>query len=154
MKKNILASVSFTLLLALVVILPFLLDNTFDNNNGYLTIYIVSKVVAIILLIVAFIYSIISKKANAVVVITMSTASISQLIPLLIRFFLNSSHNPMVWSVITLIVSLIIALLILGGTVISNDKMLESDKKYQGNTIPIQDSKELYDENNQFKGLK
>jgi hypothetical protein len=49
---------------------------------------------------------------------------------------------------------LIIALLILGGTVISNDKMLESDKKYQGNTIPIQDSKELYDENNQFKGLK
>ena len=154
MKKNILASVSFTLLLALVVILPFLLDNTFDNNNGYLTIYIVSKVVAIILLIVAFIYGIISKKANAVVVITMSTASIYQLIPLLIRFFLNSSHNPMVWSVITLIVSLIIALLILGGTVISNDKMLESDKKYQGNTIPIQDSKELYDENNQFKGLK
>jgi len=154
MKKNILGSISFLLLLALVVILPFFMDNTFHDDNSFLTIYIISKSVAVILLIVAFIYSIISKKANAVVVITMTTVSIYQLIPLLIRYFLNSSHNPMIWSIITLIVSMIITLLILGGIVINNDKMLESDKKYQGKTIPIKDSKELYDENNKFKGLK
>ena len=130
------------------------MDNTFHDDNSFLTIYIISKSVAVILLIVAFIYSIISKKANAVVVITMTTVSIYQLIPLLIRYFLNSSNNPMIWSIITLIVSMIITLLILGGIVINNDKMLESDKKYEGKTIPIKDSKELYDENNKFKGLK
>lgn len=154
MRKNILGLISFLLVLTLVVVLPFFFDNTFHNNDNYLTLYIISKSAAVLLLIVGFIYSMFFKKANATTYITMTTVILYQFIPLLVRVFLNKSEYPMVLSFITLMVSMLIAVLIIGGVAISNKKMLESDEKYAGNTIPVKDSKELYDENNKFKGLK
>ena len=58
-EKNILG---LSLVLTLVGITIFL-DNTFHNNDNYLTLYIISKSAAVLLLIVGFIYSMFFKKS-------------------------------------------------------------------------------------------
>ena len=141
------------LVLVLVAVIPCLLDNSFLQSRVNMAVYLSVKIVFGLWLIVATVLVLCKKLANTSGVILLSIAGVVQLVPLLARYVLPLKSG-LIWVIVISVVMLIVAVGSFGMLMISNKKMVESDKKFEGKTIEVKDDKQMYDENNHFTGVK
>lgn len=152
MRRKIYISLCMAVFLALVVIIPILLDNSFLEITQNMAVYLTAKILFGILLLVSWLLILFKSLANTSGIILLSIAGVTQIIPLILRFILPLQSG-MLWSIIILSISLIITLALTGLLMASNKKMVEGDKKYEGKSIDVKDDSKMYDENNHFKGI-
>ena len=153
MRKNIYFSICMALIAVLVAIIPCFLDNSFLAIGSNLAIYLTVKIVFGLWLVFATLFVLFKKFANTTGIILLGIAGLAQFVPLVVRYILPLTSG-MIWSIVISIVVLIIAVASLGMLMVSNKKMMESDKKFEGKTIEVKDDSKMYDENNHFTGIK
>ena len=153
MRKNLYFGISLILVLAIIVALPFVFDNSFLAVQNNLVIYLFAKILFGIIYIGTAIYVYTMPTANTITASTLGIALVLQFVPLALRFVLPLSTG-FVWSVIILIVAVLLFVAVLGLSLTSNTKILEAEKKSEGRTIEVKDEHDLVDENNKFKGRK
>lgn len=140
MKKNFWFLISSLLVLALVIIIPFLFTKEFPSD-GTLAVYLVSKILYGLLLVGTIVYCFFKETANGITLSLTILSSLFQLIPLSQRFVLQSSvKNSTVWGVLILVVSLLIYVVFVGLILTSNKKMVKSNHSYEGNEIKVKEA--------------
>lgn len=153
MRKNIYFSICMALIAVLVAVIPCFLDNGFLAIGQNLAIYLTVKIVFGIWLVVATFFILFKKFANTTGIILLSIAGAVQFVPLIVRYVLPLSLGVM-WSIVISTIVLIVSVALLGLLMVSNKKMVESDKKFEGKTIEVKDDSKMFDENNHFTGIK
>ena len=153
MRKKLYFLLCMLVVVALAVVIPVLLDNSFLEIGANMAIYLTAKIVFGMWLIAAIVLVLVKDLANTTGTIFVGVALFAQVVPLAVRFLLPVSGG-MIWSIVIMGITLIACLVLTGMLMFSNKKMVESDKKYEGKTIAVKDDSEMYDENNHFKGVK
>lgn len=152
MRKKIYFSLCMVVALALVVLIPCLIDNSFLATSANMAIYLTAKIIFGLWLIAAWLMILFKPMSNTTGTIILAIAGFAQLVPLALRFILPVSGG-LLWAIIVFAVVLLIVLALTGMLMASNKKMVESDKKYEGKSIEVKDDSKMYDENNRFKGI-
>lgn len=143
MKKNFWFLISSVLVLALVIIVPFLFTNKFPSD-GALAVYLVSKIIFGLLLAGTVIFCFVKETSNGITLSLSILSGVAQFIPLAQRYLLQSNANSsIVWSVIILVLSLVAYVAFLGLTLASNKKMVKSNHMYEGKEIEIKEESTL-----------
>ena len=139
MKKNIWFLISSILVLAVVIIIPFLFTKGFSSDGAF-AVYLVGKILLGILLVATIIYCFIKETSNGITLSLAILSSSFQLIPLALRFMLQSKiNNSIVWGVLILVISLLIYVIFVGLILTSNKKMVKSNHSYEGKEIPVRE---------------
>ena len=140
MKKNFWFLISSLLVLAVVIIIPFLFTEKFPSDEA-LAVYLVSKILYGLLLIGTIVYCFCKETANGFTLSLTILGCLFQLIPLLQRFVLQSSvENSTIWGVLILVLSLLIYVVFIGLILTSNKKMVKSNHSYEGNEIKVKEA--------------
>ena len=133
MKKNIYLAIIGVLVVGLAIGLPFTFtkwNELIVANNEVLILYIVSKAIFGLILVFAFIWSLVKERARGSVYMLLA-ASISVYVNGFVLGF----------AILTLAVFLIAYVAFVGLLFTSNKKQLASDTKYQGSEIEVVDEK-------------
>jgi len=139
MKKNFWFLISSVLVLALVIIVPFLFTNKFPSD-GALAVYLVGKIIYGLLLVGTIVYCFVKETSNGITLSLSLLSGLFQLIPLSQRLVLHSNaNNPIVWSVLILVLSLVLYVVFLGLSLTSNKKMVSSNHAYEGKEIAVKE---------------
>ena len=136
MKKNIYFAIFSFLALVLIVAVPYLLKNTFLDNNVLTALYVTSKVIWGLMFVGAVSYALFANTANGVSLSLVGIASLYQFLPLAVRALLGVD-NATLWVLVLLIASLMIFVAFVGGIITMNKKMVKSEKASEGKTIEI-----------------
>ncbi len=140
MKKNFWFLISSLLVLAVVIIIPFLFTEKFPSDET-LTVYLISKILYGLLFIGTIAYCFFKETANGFTLSLTGLSCLFQLIPLLQRFVLQSSvENSTIWGVLILVLSLLIYVVFIGLILTSNKKMVKSNHSYEGNEIKVKEA--------------
>ena len=122
---------------ALIVVIPFLLKNTFEPENS-LAFYLVAKITLGVLFLSAIAYGFVGKAANGTNTTLVAVASVLQLVPLGIRYLVlsNVKHADIYVIVITAVI--VIAYIGLAfGLSYQDKKMIAREEKAEGREIPV-----------------
>ncbi len=157
MKRRIAELITTVIALILIILLPFFISfngNAFYEDSVLLGIYIFSKCLYGVCLIAVTVWLMFARteygSGAAIFGITLGF----QLIPLFVRLCLSYAGGvEIIWSVIVLCVSFLIYALLIIALLWTNKKRVQSEQKYAGNSIPVYDEHDQYDENNHFTGI-
>lgn len=139
MKISFVATV--LILLGLVIGLPFTFDLTL-LKEGTLAYYITSKVLFGILLIVSAIFALLHKHPSGTSTLIYTLGSLYQLIPLGLRYLLQTSYPAAkTWSIVIMAIALIIYISLIFGLSYQDKKGEHAEKVFQGKEIPVEEEK-------------
>lgn len=131
--------------LLLVITIPLLLNNEFLTNKSYLGLYVFSKVLFGVILVVAMLSLLLLKTARGMG-ITISISTITcQIIPLFMRLILKNAYlkkietnKPLIYGAVLLMITIITAIIPIIVVAATNKKMMTSDKLYNATEIPLE----------------
>lgn len=153
MSKKVSIGIVGAMILLVVILIPFLINNKFTENSAYLAIYVVSKSLLGAMFLLSVIRLLVKKASDGITTIILGISGLMQLFPLFIRLDLSfDKAAPLVVSSLLLIISFLIYSLLLIGVEVMDKKMLKVENKGEGRETNVQDEHDLYDENNHFKG--
>ncbi len=157
MKRKIAYIITTAVLLVLIIIIPFFITfngNAFYEDSVLLAIYIVSKVLTGVALLGVTIYLMFRRVEYGSGFQLYLTTAIFQIIPIFVRLCLSYAGGfEILWSIIVLCVSVLLYALAMLGILWMSNKRVKSEQKYAGNSIPVYDEHDHFDENNHFTGL-
>ena len=144
------------LIVLICVIPPFITfnGNLFYEDSVLLAIYIVSKVLCGLCLIGITLYLLFRRVEYGSGFQLYLTTAIFQIVPLFTRLCLSYALGfEIMWSVIVICVSFLIYALLMLAIFWTSNKRTKSEQKYAGNSIPVYDEHDNFDENNHFTGI-
>ena len=124
---------------ALVIIIPLLLDNSFEPANS-LAYYLVAKIILGVLFLGAIVYGLLGKAANGSNTTIVAVATAYQFVPLGVRFLVLSkvAHADII--VVVTIALLVIAFIGLAfGLSYQDSKMIAREETAAGKEIEVQE---------------
>lgn len=125
--------------IALVIIIPLLLDNTFAPANS-LAYYLVAKIILGVIFLAAIAYGLLGKGANGSNTTIVAVATAYQLVPLLVRFLVLSKIPHVDIIVVVTIAILTIAFIGLAfGLSYQDSKMIAREEVAAGKEIEVQE---------------
>ncbi len=139
MKKNIYFLLIALISLALVIAIPFFLNNNLGDT--FMAVYLISKILFGVLFLSSIAYCFLANTANGISLSLIVLNVITQFIPLVIRGLFRLENRQLLWSIIFLGVALIVYIAISGGIITMNKKMLKAETKYQGHEIEVVEDK-------------
>lgn len=137
MKKNFWFLIVSVIVLALIVSIPFFLNNDLENN--FLTVYLVAKIIFGLLFIGSVIYCFAKQTSNGISYSLIVINIIVQFIPLILRGLFKLESHQIMWSIIVIGLSLIVYVSLFGAILTMNKKMLVRENKYQGHEIEVKE---------------
>ena len=142
MKKNTLLTSIYTLILILIIGVPFAFgewNQSLIADEQVLVMYIIAKVIFGLLFILTCLCLLLAKHARGIVYQASIIIAFFQIVPLVIRLAVFLPSFKLGFSLIILIISLIIYIGYFGLLIISDKKQLASLNKYKGKEIDIRE---------------
>lgn len=148
MKKMAIIIISLVTLL-LMILVPIFLDNSVfylengDVNSTNLALYLVSKILLGVIFLGVVAYLLFKKPAQTMTATLLGISVIFQIIPLLVRYICVWDFQKELISSIVLVLAVGVYGILLVGSFAANKKMVESEEKFQGAEIPLQNSEDV-----------
>ncbi len=138
MKKNLYFLIISLLVLALIIIVPCFMNNNIFTNLEKSLLYFIPKIIWGLLFAGVVLYLFFKPFGKGLASTLYGITLLYQLLPLLVRIIIKQK-NATVLVIILLIVSLIIYFALFAGITSMSKKMLESEEKYKGHSLDIEE---------------
>jgi hypothetical protein len=130
---------SMSIILILVILLPILLNPTWPiNDQAHFAIYLTAKIFFGLSFLGAVIYSL-RKETNATGITfwLIAITGVFQLLPLGLRALAQNAKSGNIWPTLILLLGALIEIALVGGFLVMNRRMVESNKAAEGKSDEI-----------------
>jgi hypothetical protein len=130
---------SMSIILILIVLLPILINSSWPiNDQAHFAIYLTAKIFFGLSFVAAVIYSL-RKETNATGITfwLIAITGIFQFLPLGLRALAQNAKSGNIWPSVILLLGALIEIALVGGFLVMNRRMVESNKAAEGKSDEI-----------------